>query len=61
MKTLCIIGLLSVASACSLHGGNARALRCDGRLQPINAPGRPGASVQKTPAPPSGKSLMESP
>jgi hypothetical protein len=62
MRTLCIIGVLVLTSACSSCGGGAHALRCDGRLRPINAPGQPaGAPVQKTPAPAPGKSLVEKP
>jgi hypothetical protein len=60
MRTLCVIGLCALASACSSNGGGVRALRCDGRMQPINMPLRPvGAPVQTTPAPNSGRSLVE--
>jgi hypothetical protein len=58
MRTLCIVGVFALASACSSYGG----LRCDGHLQPINAP-RPAAGVpaQKTPAPTSADPLVKKP
>lgn len=62
MRTLCIVGLFALASACSAYGGGARALRCDGRLQPINTPRRAaGVPAQDAPARASGNSLVEKP
>jgi hypothetical protein len=60
MRTLCIIVLCALASACSAYGGGARALRCDSRLQPINVPSWPvGEPVQKKPALNSDRSRVE--
>ncbi|MDB6047228.1 MAG: hypothetical protein JWM63_5779 [Gammaproteobacteria bacterium] len=60
MRTLCIIVLCVLASACSAYGGGERALRCDSHLQPINVPRPPvGAPVQKMPALNSGRALVE--
>jgi hypothetical protein len=62
MRTLCIIGLLVLTSACASYGGGARALRCDGALRPINAPvGPAGLPAQKTLGSARGSSLAGKP
>ena len=52
MRTLGIICLMVFMGSCSSH-----AVRCDGRLEPINAP----AKVQSAPAADSGKGVVRRP
>jgi hypothetical protein len=52
MRGLCVVGLIILMSACSSH-----AVRCDGRLQPINAP----APVQRAASQASSKAAESAP
>jgi hypothetical protein len=62
MKTLCLLALFPLASACSSFG-----VRCDTHLRPINLPQPPlnglpaGAPTPKVSAPTSGSGSPEKP
>jgi hypothetical protein len=46
MRTLCLIGWLGLATACSSYG-----VRCDTRLRPINLPQAVPAATNPQPGP----------